>query len=318
MEEITQNPNPSATPKLITSPSWKTLVIILAGVLIFLASVSVAYWLGLKQAEESKPIYEVGQTVRVGKLHLTVNKAQTTNSSLSFIPPGKQALFLNVTFENRDATEGKDTIDAELRLALRDFRLTDEEGFVWDPVIPDNAVQEEVFKKLSIGIFIESFTQRKLARGENYSGYLLYVVPKEKPKFVLIYKGTIKFFIIPPFEDISLLPTITLPAITLPEMFGPDNIPENAKKFVELAKDDIVKRLKVKREMIKLIIGTSREWGDSSLGCAKEEGYAYLPMITPGYDLTFMAGNKFYNYHTNKDPQNYAIKLCGEQSVGIQ
>lgn len=71
-----------------------------------------------------------------------------------------------------------------------------------------------------------------------------------------------------------------------------------AKKLVGLAKEDLSKRLKVKKEEIRLLEVEEVDWPDTSLGCA-QKGMFYAQVITPGYKITLEVEGKSYNYHSD-------------------
>lgn len=142
-------------------------------------------------------IYQVTpQATQAGKLYLTVKGAEVKKDYyFSFTPEGKQILFLEVIFENRNAIEGENATDADLRFAINDFRLTDAEGFIQDWVIPNSTIQEEL-KVLGVIEFVPTLAHIKLARGEKFRGYLLAIVPKDASGLSLTGK-TAKFSLTP-------------------------------------------------------------------------------------------------------------------------
>jgi hypothetical protein len=74
---------------------------------------------------------------------------------------------------------------------------------------------------------------------------------------------------------------------------------------VQRAKHEVSKALAVGPEQLTLVAIESREWPDSSLGCALP-GSMYQQVITPGYVVTLRNGERIHEVHVAK---KYAV-LC--------
>lgn len=335
MEESSANVSAPASfvaPSSQPSKQWARIGVIAVGIILLLSLISGAYWLGTKQSQfvsqtqktqtsaektqtaTQQPVLNpIGQTVQVDKLLLTVNKVQDQNQLFSFIDPDKKAIFLEVTFENKNAVEGKDATDAQLRFDARGFRLTDEEGFVQNLVVPNETVRQEV-KDLGVINFIEMLAVEKLAVGEKSKGYLIFAVDKNKSKFILTYGG-VKFSIIP-----ETTPTTIPGSKTMPTTFsGNDSIPVDALQIIEKVKDDLVKRKGVKRETIKFSYGASLKEADAWLNMSSWCMPGKTSLMTDeqkGYFLIFeiTGTNRSYNYETSNDPKNPILIFCQEPS----
>ncbi len=75
-------------------------------------------------------------------------------------------------------------------------------------------------------------------------------------------------------------------------------IPENAKKVVELAKNDLAARLKISESSVTVEDVIPEEWPDTSLGYP-EPGKEYAQVITPGYVIFLSAEGETYEYHSD-------------------
>lgn len=71
-----------------------------------------------------------------------------------------------------------------------------------------------------------------------------------------------------------------------------------AQALVDLVVADLSGRLNIPKEQIAVREVLEKEWNDSSLGCPRP-GYAYLMVITPGYQIILEAGGQQYDYHTD-------------------
>ncbi len=67
--------------------------------------------------------------------------------------------------------------------------------------------------------------------------------------------------------------------------------------IIDLAKKDLAQRLSVAGDQITVVSSEYMDWPDSSLGCP-EPGMAYSQVITPGYRIILLYGQKQYDYHT--------------------
>lgn len=73
----------------------------------------------------------------------------------------------------------------------------------------------------------------------------------------------------------------------------------NLPKIIELAKDDLAKKLNIDLSKITIKSMEVIQWSDSSLDCP-EPGKMYLQVITPGYKVIFSYQGEQYEYHTNQ------------------
>lgn len=67
---------------------------------------------------------------------------------------------------------------------------------------------------------------------------------------------------------------------------------------VDMAKEDLAKRLNISVEQVHLVKQEKRDWPDTSLGFP-EEGKVYAQVITPGFVIILEAGGKQYEYHSD-------------------
>jgi hypothetical protein len=79
-------------------------------------------------------------------------------------------------------------------------------------------------------------------------------------------------------------------------------LPYEARLVVELAKEDLARRLEVSVSEISVISVEAVDWPDTSLGCP-EPGMAYAQVITPGYLIVLEAKGQTYEYHTDRSDQ---------------
>jgi len=96
----------------------------------------------------------------------------------------------------------------------------------------------------------------------------------------------------------------TQPAGGTPEA----SLSSEARDVVEIAKEDLGRRLGLSVSEISLISVEAVDWPDTSLGCP-QPGMAYAQVITPGYRVVLGAPGETYEYHT--DTRARAL-LCGE------
>jgi hypothetical protein len=69
--------------------------------------------------------------------------------------------------------------------------------------------------------------------------------------------------------------------------------------LIDLAKEDLARRLSISVTQISFIEATEAIWPDSSLGCS-QTGMGSAQVMTPGYLILLGYNNKNYEYHTNK------------------
>ena len=83
------------------------------------------------------------------------------------------------------------------------------------------------------------------------------------------------------------------PAIPTPAASGLENL-------VQMAKEDLARRVSISANQINLVEATEAEWSDSSLDCP-QPGMSYLQVMTPGYRILLEANGTQYEYHSNRD-----------------
>ncbi|MGC8874503.1 MAG: hypothetical protein ACP5SI_08680 [Chloroflexia bacterium] len=72
-----------------------------------------------------------------------------------------------------------------------------------------------------------------------------------------------------------------------------------AQPLVDRVVADLAARLGVPGNEIAVLKVQEVDWPDSSLGCP-QPGYAYLQVITPGYQILLQAQGQTYDYHTDR------------------
>jgi len=85
-------------------------------------------------------------------------------------------------------------------------------------------------------------------------------------------------------------------------------LPYEARRLVQIAKEDLARRLELSVSEISLISVEAVDWPDTSLGCP-QPGMMYAQVITPGYLIVLEAKGQSYEYHTDTDQLSV---LCGE------
>lgn len=87
-----------------------------------------------------------------------------------------------------------------------------------------------------------------------------------------------------------------------------------ARKAVNLAKEDLAKNLNIDIRKIALNRVQEVTWPDSSMGCSKPEEGVSLPVVTPGYQIFLQAYGVVYDYRAGKGgEQGYYIRPCSTQ-----
>lgn len=76
-------------------------------------------------------------------------------------------------------------------------------------------------------------------------------------------------------------------------------LPDEAERLVQMAKEDLARRLQISVSEISVISVEAVDWPDTSLGCP-EPGMAYAQVITPGYLIVLGAEGQTYEYHTDE------------------
>lgn len=76
--------------------------------------------------------------------------------------------------------------------------------------------------------------------------------------------------------------------------------------MVNLAKEDLAKKLSLSPTEINVKSVVKKEWGDASLGCSKP-GMVYIQLVTPGYQMILEANGKTYDYRSDLERR---VELC--------
>lgn len=101
-----------------------------------------------------------------------------------------------------------------------------------------------------------------------------------------------------------------LPAVSTTERtvtIAPESL---SVEMVEKTKADLMERLGVLKEEIRIVDAKAVTWPDASLGCPKR-GVMYVQMLTDGYVIQLEANGQKYEYHTDTG-QN--VILCDPDS----
>jgi hypothetical protein len=77
-------------------------------------------------------------------------------------------------------------------------------------------------------------------------------------------------------------------------------------QVLEVAKDDLARRLALSPWEISVTSVEAVEWSDASLGCP-QPGMAYAQVITPGFLIVLEAAGQSYEYHADR---NCSVVLC--------
>lgn len=84
------------------------------------------------------------------------------------------------------------------------------------------------------------------------------------------------------------------------------SIPPGAEALVQLAKEDLSKRLGLSVSQVMVATVEEIDWPSTALGCP-EPGKVYAQVITPGYKITLTTASKLYTYHTDRSKR---VILC--------
>jgi hypothetical protein len=87
---------------------------------------------------------------------------------------------------------------------------------------------------------------------------------------------------------------------------GGTRVGSSEQQIVELAKEDLARRLDLSVSQIRLISIEAVEWLDGSLGCP-QPGMMYAQVITPGFLIVLEAAGQSYEYHTDR---NCSVVMC--------
>jgi hypothetical protein len=60
----------------------------------------------------------------------------------------------------------------------------------------------------------------------------------------------------------------------------------------------------------------AKQWRDSSLGCPRE-GMMYAQVITPGYMIVLQAGDRLYEFHTDRRETAVLCFINGEDALSV-
>lgn len=108
----------------------------------------------------------------------------------------------------------------------------------------------------------------------------------------------------PAEANMSDLPTG--PGDGQPEEAPRPGVPNEAVAITQQVSEDLAARLRIDVGEIGVISSADVEWSDGALGCP-QEGFAYVQVITPGYQIVLEANNQQYTYHTD---MNGNFLLC--------
>jgi hypothetical protein len=118
----------------------------------------------------------------------------------------------------------------------------------------------------------------------------------------------------------TLAPSATIPAATdrvpTPRAPGAGSTPTHSallQAIEEQARFDLARWFGLSEETITVVSAEEVEWPDAALGCP-QPGTAYAQVVTPGYRLTFQAGDETYLIHT--DLEGRAV-LCSGDAVPL-
>ena len=71
-------------------------------------------------------------------------------------------------------------------------------------------------------------------------------------------------------------------------------------KQMQLARQDLARRLGVPETEIRMGLATPASWGDASLGCP-EPGAMYAQVVTTGWEIKLRHGEREYQYHADAE-----------------
>ncbi|MCJ7621732.1 MAG: hypothetical protein MUP64_16130 [Anaerolineae bacterium] len=90
------------------------------------------------------------------------------------------------------------------------------------------------------------------------------------------------------------------------------SLPYEARRVVQMAKEDLARKLDLSISEISVISVESVDWSDTSLGCP-QPGMMYAQVITPGFLIVLEAMGQTYDYHTD---ENSSVVLCQKVAGG--
>ena len=107
----------------------------------------------------------------------------------------------------------------------------------------------------------------------------------------------------PPQETAVMTPTPQTPQkdkVTPAAPTQPAPVDPRAERVVQLARQDLAKKLGLPLEAIRVVSVEAVEWSDASLGCP-QPGMMYAQVITPGFRVVLAAKDQTVEYHTDMD-----------------
>jgi hypothetical protein len=86
---------------------------------------------------------------------------------------------------------------------------------------------------------------------------------------------------------------------------------------VEVAREDLAKRLQIPVEEITVVSQTEKDWPDRSMGCPRKD-MNYAQVLTNGSELILAAGGRQYSYHQGGSrPYFYCANPAKKSGVPI-
>ena len=97
-----------------------------------------------------------------------------------------------------------------------------------------------------------------------------------------------------------------VPTVLVDESQDTSDMEPISRESVEKARTDLMKRLDISSDQIRVVEAMLVDWPDTSLGCP-QPGMVYAQVITPGYYIVLEAKEQQYPYHTDLEEQ---VILC--------
>ncbi|HKZ71122.1 MAG TPA: hypothetical protein VJ020_13640 [Anaerolineales bacterium] len=110
-----------------------------------------------------------------------------------------------------------------------------------------------------------------------------------------------------------LIPTI-IPSLAVETHITPNpsaQPPAGTEKWIELAKQDLAKRLSIDLSQITFIEYRNVTWPDGSLGCPQPD-MGYIQIMIDGYAIWLGAGKQVYEYHGSGDRDPFLCERSDE------
>ena len=76
------------------------------------------------------------------------------------------------------------------------------------------------------------------------------------------------------------------------------NNKSEAPPVVDIAKNDLAKRLNISIDQVQVVKIENVDWPDTSLGYP-QKGMMYAQVITPGFRIILKVGDRLYEYHSD-------------------